>query len=176
MEADRAREHHPGISFCGAAALLLGCLIASIVRGSHSINIASRHLGIFQFLYAGAKRAIAEGNRPRTSVIEVFDFDPQSNLSSIWDPHVPPSVTNSLWYSSHCETTRSSQPGEYDTCKNTCIEALGVNTTFDQYNVSAKAPSDSNWTILFQPSGVVVTRSDDTAFGYNDSYNNLNVE
>ncbi|KAK6071718.1 hypothetical protein SCUP515_07722 [Seiridium cupressi] len=84
---------------------------------------------------------------------EVFDFDPQSNLSSIWDPHVPPSVTNSLWYSSHCETTRSSQPGEYDT-----------------------SPSDSNWTILFQPSGIVVTRSDDTAFGYNDSYNNLNVE
>ncbi|KAM0813070.1 putative DUF6536 domain-containing protein [Seiridium cardinale] len=107
---------------------------------------------------------------------EVFHFDPQSDLSSIWDLHVPPNETNSLWYSSHCETTRSSQPGQYDKCENTCIEALGVNTTSDQYNVSAKAPSDSNWTILFQPSGIVVTPSDDTAFGYNDSYNNLNVE
>ncbi|KAI1116401.1 hypothetical protein F5Y14DRAFT_439852 [Nemania sp. NC0429] len=64
---------------------------------------------------------------------EVFNFQPSSNLSSYWDPRVPPDSINSLWFSTQCSTVRSSTGhGTYDTCYNTCLGALGSDLGLDQ--------------------------------------------
>ncbi|KAK8131082.1 hypothetical protein PG984_007520 [Apiospora sp. TS-2023a] len=51
---------------------------------------------------------------------DVYDFDPKTNLLETWDPHVPPSQLNSLWYSAFCSQ------GTYQT--NVCGRLLGLGT------------------------------------------------
>ncbi|KAI1121369.1 hypothetical protein F5Y10DRAFT_288509 [Nemania abortiva] len=37
---------------------------------------------------------------------EIFNFTSPSDLSKVWDPHVPADVLNPLWYSTHCRATK----------------------------------------------------------------------
>lgn len=37
---------------------------------------------------------------------EIFNFTSPSDLSNIWDPHVPADILNPLWYSTHCRATK----------------------------------------------------------------------
>ncbi|KAH8204518.1 hypothetical protein TruAng_001292 [Truncatella angustata] len=105
---------------------------------------------------------------------EVFHFDPQSNLSSIWDSHIPPNVTNSLWYSAQCKVTRSTNPSVYDHCEHTCLNVLGLNHT-KTYDVSTKAPDNTQWTLSFQPVELNIAPSVRESLGYNDTFNSLDV-
>lgn len=113
---------------------------------------------------------------------EVYHFNPQSNLSMIWNADImPPNETNSLWYSTHCQTMRSSDPTKFYFCTNNCLRVLGLhNNTEDQYgrlslNVSTEFPSGPDWTIDFRD--LPTQENGDTAddFGYNVTFNNLVV-
>ncbi|KAK6858563.1 hypothetical protein PG995_006262 [Apiospora arundinis] len=49
---------------------------------------------------------------------QVFEFDPQSNLTDLWDPIFPPGKLNSLWYWTQCELVNLKS--------NTCGSVLGI--------------------------------------------------
>ncbi|KAH8659855.1 hypothetical protein BX600DRAFT_51176 [Xylariales sp. PMI_506] len=106
---------------------------------------------------------------------EVFNFDPSSNLSQIWDSHVPPNQTNSLWYSTTCSTTRTQYRTTNDTCVNTCLGALGYKNGFS-FPVEAGLPSVENWILAFQQQPMYIPQNISDELGFDESFNELTVE
>ncbi|KAI0140020.1 hypothetical protein F4776DRAFT_677265 [Hypoxylon sp. NC0597] len=75
--------------------------------------------------------------------------DPNDELGSIWDPYIPNTSLNSLWYSTQCAAYLSTSPVFYDAkniiCINTCGLALGLDTSYLFTNTSSI--SESGWAI-----------------------------
>lgn len=76
---------------------------------------------------------------------EVFHFDPISNLSDLYDPHILPDAVNPLWFSTLCHTTGSND--HVFICGNSCLKALGLEQ--DDPFSSENVPSDDNGTLTF---------------------------
>ncbi|KAI0438838.1 hypothetical protein F4803DRAFT_569172 [Xylaria telfairii] len=108
---------------------------------------------------------------------DVFTFDPSTDLSARWDPHIPPNAVNSLWFSTQCNTTRyKSLSGQEDDCRNTCLGAMGV----DDYSFSLgeRLPmAHEPWLITFFPAVRDHNKSlFDEGLEFNDKFNFLRVD
>ncbi|KAI1815903.1 hypothetical protein GGS20DRAFT_584072 [Poronia punctata] len=96
---------------------------------------------------------------------EVFGFEPSSNISSIWDSRVPPSSTNSLWFSAQCKTSRDSRYSD-DTCINSCWGGLG----HARNSTGMRAEIQEPWILsLFDITNL------SPELGFNNQFNQLHV-
>lgn len=107
---------------------------------------------------------------------EVFDFDVTTNLSSIWDPYIPPDAVNPLWFSAHCTINIPRGEGGFQqkSCQHTCASALGLK----DYTIptSTTAPSGSNWTFSFHPNQPYLPAEEIKQLGFNEALGNLAVD
>ncbi|KAI0972797.1 hypothetical protein F4678DRAFT_429407 [Xylaria arbuscula] len=107
---------------------------------------------------------------------DMFTFDRSTNLSTMWDTHVPRNAVNSLWFSTQCETTREKSPtGRDDNCRNSCFGTMGVdgyNFLFDENLGVVHEP----WFITFFPG--VRTHNEslfEVGVGFNNKFDSLRV-
>lgn len=117
---------------------------------------------------------------------EVFDFDrTNTKLTEAWDEwdaHIPPDMTNSLWFSAQCSNYRLSDGSTFSNrCSGSeqCAGALGDPDATAWTNTS-ELPNPT-WTIPFQGSDGQIyddyywPANVSAAYGFNESYNDLNV-
>lgn len=108
---------------------------------------------------------------------DVFNFNwTDTEFTSTWDgwdAHIPPDTTNSLWYSAQCVNSRDSDNINSIACDSDaeCAGALG-DPDSTAWTTTSKLP-DSGWVIPFIGSSVPGVNF--SAYGYNESFNNLNV-
>ncbi|KAI0972139.1 hypothetical protein F4678DRAFT_479105 [Xylaria arbuscula] len=102
---------------------------------------------------------------------EVFNFQ-DGNLSSFWDPRIPPNNINPLWFSAQCSIRQ--RVYEMDMiilgCDSTCSLALGQTDT--KIPVEYVAPASSTWQLAFQHSKLQLPLK----YGYQDQYDILSVQ
>lgn len=101
----------------------------------------------------------------------VFHFDPSSNLSSLFDLHVPPDIPNSLWYATKCSTTKTIN--ENATKCNFGWEYPGYG---DCNTVLNNTTPGSIWTISYKPLGPHWVTDEEQALEINKTYKDLNVK
>ena len=101
---------------------------------------------------------------------EVFDFQPYTNFSDVWDRCVPKNETNSLWYSTSCGVSRAQLASNQvnSDCHNGWAGALGLDISPE-----APLPSESNWRLVFHQSEDL--NMEEVAMGYNHKFDAFNV-
>ncbi|KAJ2988526.1 hypothetical protein NUW58_g3929 [Xylaria curta] len=107
---------------------------------------------------------------------DIFTFDPSTNLSASWNPHIPPNAVNSLWFSAQCNVGRTkSTSGRDDTCTNVCLGAMGFDRYKFRFNETLPMAYEP-WLIPFFPA---VRHRDKSLFGkgleFNDKFDLLHV-
>lgn len=117
---------------------------------------------------------------------EVFDFNrTDTSLTQTWqdwDTHIPPDTKNSLWFSAQCVNARYSDDSLSDgACEAglQCAGALG-DPHGTAWTETSQMP-DSTWVIPFNRSlwsmygDIYWQASVSAAYGFNESFSNLNV-
>ncbi|KAF3763462.1 hypothetical protein M406DRAFT_74077 [Cryphonectria parasitica EP155] len=115
---------------------------------------------------------VVDGVGPGWVRSEIFDFDTNSNLSQLWDAHIPPRVANSLWRSLSCFNQRvPDERSSDDGCNQygQCAGVLGDPTAHAWVNTTTL--SGSIWTIPVES----FQSSYPTIYGFNQSFSHLNV-
>lgn len=105
---------------------------------------------------------------------EVFDFQPYTNFSDVWDKRVPKNETNSLWYSTSCGVSRAQLASNQvnSDCHNGWAGALGLDIS-KTMSPEAPLPSESNWRLVFHQSEDL--NMEEVAMGYNHKFDAFNV-
>ncbi|KAJ8131138.1 hypothetical protein O1611_g2485 [Lasiodiplodia mahajangana] len=132
--------------------------IASVANVSHSWTILDAAECYSEYVSCNPRRkygdvvliidstALEEGWKRS----DIFTFDPSSNLSAQWNPHVPPNTANSLWFSTQCHTFRENSPsGKDEYCVNTCRGAMGLDE--NEFLFNEKRVAQDPWIINFFP-------------------------
>ncbi|KAH8165130.1 hypothetical protein CIB48_g3115 [Xylaria polymorpha] len=151
--------------------------IASVAEESHSWTFLNPEQCHSEYISCNSRNkygdvvfildsTASKGGWPRS---DVFTFDPSTDLSARWDPHIPPNAVNSLWFSTQCHTTRyKSLSGKEDDCSNTCLGAMGVNEHF--FHLGERLPmAHEPWLITFFPA---VRQHNKSLFGEGLEFNN----
>ncbi|KAK8085184.1 hypothetical protein PG997_006455 [Apiospora hydei] len=101
---------------------------------------------------------------------DVYDFDPKSNLSKVWDAIVPPLDVNSLWSWASCRTYHQRNSG--GTFDHSCWRLLGMNTS--QPTIS-NIPSDVREVSFINDGQNGSTVTNELAYGYRAKLRTLNI-
>lgn len=105
---------------------------------------------------------------------EVFNLGMESNYTQtweIWDEHIPPNATNSLWFSAACFNTRYADGiRSISSCSTTYYCAAGLGDPLGKASADTTTLTGSTWTIPFQSQQLVPAEYD-----FNQTFNDLNV-
>ncbi|GAW10681.1 hypothetical protein ANO14919_000160 [Xylariales sp. No.14919] len=107
---------------------------------------------------------------------DIFTFDPATNISTLWDMHVPQNNPNSLWFSAPCNIRRRKADPSGDDCTNTCLGAMGLDAY--TFPFSKKLPmTHEPWLIDF----LLAMRNHDkdpfdAGLKFNDKFDSLRID
>ncbi|KAI1753982.1 hypothetical protein F4782DRAFT_539270 [Xylaria castorea] len=108
------------------------------------------------------------GNQSGWTRKQIFDFKP-GNLTSFWDPHIPPNEINPLWFSAECSITKSGGYVHTLGCRHNCAQALGVGYVEIPENHSI--PPSPEWLFTFQRSESNLP----VEYGYSSKFDSFTV-
>ncbi|KAK8073075.1 hypothetical protein PG996_006423 [Apiospora saccharicola] len=98
---------------------------------------------------------------------QVYEFDPRTNLSEIWDPHVPPEAINPLWYWTSCVL-------QFKVRVNSCGRIIGSR---DDGFYSPPPPINTSRQIRFKDDGYHINTTDaEESRGYKAIREELDIE
>ncbi|KAI1111268.1 hypothetical protein F5Y14DRAFT_464695 [Nemania sp. NC0429] len=151
--------------------------LASVAEESHSWTLLDSAQCFSETKYGDVVLILnATASEDGWARSDVFTLNPSSNLSTLWDIHVPPNAINSLWFFAPCNVSRErSSSGRDDRCANSCLGAMGLdNDTFRPGEFASL--SNDPWVISFFPAVRNHQFTFDNGLKFNDKFDFFRVD